>query len=151
MQVSKKSLYFVFAQVILLVLIIFGPVYLSFNFNNIFLDLFGIFFILVGIYGVLVSSFSIRSSLSVFPDPRKGAVLAQGGLYRYVRHPIYSSVLIFCFGVVLIDNSYFKLGLFILLYILFYYKSRYEEELLNKKFKNYQQYASKTPRFIPFL
>ena len=150
MKVSNRSLYYVFAQIVLLVLIIFGPDLITFNSKNVFLDLFGLFFILFGIYGVLVASFSIRTSLSIFPDPKKGAKLAQGGLYKYVRHPIYSSVLFFSLGVVLIDDSYFKLILLVLLYVLFYYKSIFEEELLSKKFKDYKEYARKTPRFIPF-
>jgi len=66
-----------------------------------------------------------------------------------IRHPIYTGILLIAFGMALYMGSLFKILVFIALYVLFYYKSLYEEQRLMLFFPSYGVYKNKTGRFIP--
>lgn len=104
----------------------------------------------LGIIGILVSASSLRKSLTVVPIPKADGKLSTRGLYRYVRHPMYTSVLLFALGIALRNGNYLKYVLVIALLALFYFKSLYEEKYLAQKYPDYVAYARSTPRFIPF-
>lgn len=104
----------------------------------------------LGIVGILVSAASLRRSLTAVPIPKVEGNLSTTGLYRFVRHPMYSSVLLFALGIAIHSGSIIKYLLMIALYFLFYTKSRYEEKYLIIKYPEYAEYSARTPRFIPF-
>ena len=92
-----------------------------------------------------------ESKLRITPDVAKGAILIKRGPYKYLRHPMYSAVLIFSFGL-LVSNFYqTTLVFFILLFITLSFKIHYEEKLLNKSFEKYKAYSKKTNKLIPFI
>lgn len=103
----------------------------------------------VGIIGIIVSAYSIRSSLTPIPIPKEGGKLAVNGLFRHVRHPMYTSVLVFSLGLAVSNGKLYKYLLVLSLLILFYYKSKYEEIYLTEKYPEYKNYVRRTPRFIP--
>ncbi|MBI3429337.1 MAG: isoprenylcysteine carboxylmethyltransferase family protein [Actinobacteria bacterium] len=103
----------------------------------------------LGIIGILVSARSLGSALTAMPLPKKGGKMTSRGLYRYVRHPMYSSVLLFTLGVAINYGDLYKYILVGSLYLLFYFKSSYEERLLVSTYPDYESYAKNTPRFIP--
>lgn len=105
----------------------------------------------LGIIGIFVCAASLRRSLTVVPLPKEDGQLSTGGLYRYVRHPMYSSVLLFALGIAIDSGSAFKYLLTLFLYILFRFKSIYEEKYLTLKYPDYAAYAARIPRFIPFI
>ncbi len=105
----------------------------------------------VGIIGVLACAASLRRSLTVVPIPKEEGVLSTTGLYRYVRHPMYTSVLLLALGLSLNSGSVIKYLLTLSLYVLFLLKSIYEEKYLRLKYPDYAEYAARIPRFIPFL
>lgn len=78
--------------------------------------------------------------------------LVQRGAYRYVRHPLYASLLLFLWGVFLKDPSLIA-GLLSFAASLFLHFTAVAEERLNRqKFGHeYEAYAQKTRRFIPFV
>lgn len=104
----------------------------------------------LGILGVLISAASLRRSLTAVPIPKEDGELSMSGLYRYVRHPMYTSVLLVAFGIALHSGSGIKYLLAISLYVLFYFKSVYEERYLRLKYPEYTAYSAQIPRFIPF-
>jgi protein-S-isoprenylcysteine O-methyltransferase Ste14 len=104
----------------------------------------------VGILGIFISAYSIRTSLTAMPLPKEQGKLATNGLYKFVRHPMYTSVLVFSLGLAINSGQVYKYLLVIGLYVLFYYKSRYEEIYLGRKYTGYKEYSKTTPRFIPF-
>lgn len=108
-------------------------------------------FELTGAVGILLSSVTIRSSLTAVPLPKKNAKLGTSGLYKYVRHPMYSSVILLSLGIALDSGNGVKYLLVVGLLALFYYKSAYEEKYLRAEYADYQQYAKSVPRFIPRL
>lgn len=139
---------YVFVQALLLILLVFldrniGPQIHRFV-------IFGWAFEWLGIIGVLVCAASLRRSLTVVPLPKEKGKLSTTGLYRYVRHPMYSSVLLFALGIALHGGSAIKYLLVVSLYVLFHLKSVYEERYLRLKYPDYAEYSARIPRFIPF-
>ncbi len=104
----------------------------------------------LGIVGIVISGASLRKSLTAVPIPKKDGKLSTTGLYRYVRHPMYTSVLLFAIGIAIRSGTIAKYLLVMGLYFLFYEKSKYEERFLEIKYPDYAEYARRIPRFIPF-
>ncbi len=139
---------YVFVQAVLLALLVFLDQSIGPQVHR--LIILGRSFELLGIVGVLVCAASLRRSLTVVPIPKEEGQLSTTGLYRYVRHPMYSSVLLLAFGVSLNSGSAIKYVLTLFLCILFYLKSVYEEKYLRLKYPDYAEYSARIPRFIPF-
>lgn len=105
----------------------------------------------IGIVGILVAALSLQRSLTAMPIPKANGKMTRQGLYRFVRHPMYTSVLLFSFGIALYYGNLYKYLLVGLLLTLFYFKSSYEESFLSQKYSDYSSYAKVTPRFLPRL
>ncbi|MEZ5672286.1 MAG: isoprenylcysteine carboxylmethyltransferase family protein [Thiotrichaceae bacterium] len=89
-------------------------------------------------------------NFNVVPDVKPTATLVNQKLpYRVIRHPMYSSVLLICLGLVFQPFSGVKLILFALLAIVLDTKAKYEERLLQQKFPEYTEYQARTRRFVP--
>jgi len=77
--------------------------------------------------------------------------LVTSGPYRFVRHPIYSGLLLAMLGTALVNNL---LGLIVVAVLIayFYYCGTVEERNLTATFpKAYPAYKSRTKMLIPFL
>jgi protein-S-isoprenylcysteine O-methyltransferase Ste14 len=85
------------------------------------------------------------------PVPLKKAVLRTNGVYRFVRHPMYTSALVMSLGIVLYFQAYYSFILLGLLFVFFIIKSSAEERFLLIKFPEYSEYRTRTKRLIPFL
>lgn len=138
---------FVAAQMILLGSLIFIDYHSKFDVRR-FIAL-GTFCEILGIIGIGVSARGLGKSLTAMPVPKLGGELSTGGLYRFVRHPMYASVLLFSFGMALHSGYVFRYVVTGLLMILLYFKSVYEEKYLAQIYPEYLKYAGRTPRFIP--
>jgi protein-S-isoprenylcysteine O-methyltransferase Ste14 len=101
-------------------------------------------------FGVLVvAAANLGRSLTALPTPTARATLRTGGLYRFVRHPIYSGLLALVFGGAVTSGSVVKLGLAVALLGLLARKAAWEEDMLRRRYADYEQYARRTPRFVP--
>lgn len=77
--------------------------------------------------------------------------LVTSGPYRFVRHPIYSGLLLAVLGTALATNVYWLITLLIL-GIYFVYSARVEEGLMASNFPEaYPAYRARTKMLIPFL
>jgi protein-S-isoprenylcysteine O-methyltransferase Ste14 len=139
----------VIIQAIILLLLLFAN--MTFGFSIMKFAVIGRALEYVGIIGIFVSAYSIRRSLTAMPLPKEHGELATNGLYKYVRHPMYTCVLAFSLGLALSSGEIYKYLLVVALSILFYYKSVYEEVYLTHKYTGYKKYLNTTPRFIPFI
>ncbi|GAK76477.1 hypothetical protein JCM19296_2074 [Nonlabens ulvanivorans] len=111
----------------------------------------GLLIAIAGILIFLLAILQLSKNLSPFPTPRSDSSLIKNGLYRYVRHPIYTGILMTFYGYAFYSDSIYKILIASLLLILFYVKSRYEESKLKEKFPSYSTYALITGRFLPKL
>jgi protein-S-isoprenylcysteine O-methyltransferase Ste14 len=92
-----------------------------------------------------------RNKFYRVPDIGRQDRLVTGGIYRCIRHPMYTSQILFV-GTLLVNYfSLFRLVVFILLFVNFLLKIRYEENLLMEHFSGYLEYRKKSYRLIPFL
>ncbi|MBK8026194.1 MAG: isoprenylcysteine carboxylmethyltransferase family protein [Chloroflexi bacterium] len=88
---------------------------------------------------------------NISPSPDRRAALVATGLYRFVRHPIYTAVLAGVLGTALMHGSWVTLALFIVIAVFFTVKSRYEEGLLKQVYPGYAAYMQRTGRFLPLV
>ena len=91
------------------------------------------------------------SNLNIMPTLKKSHQLRTNGIYQFIRHPMYTSVLLLCLALMLSNIHYISQVVMLILLIDLILKSSFEEKLLIKRFKNYSEYQQKTGRFIPFL
>ncbi len=77
--------------------------------------------------------------------------LVTSGPYRYVRHPIYSGILLAMLGTALATNIYWLIA-FVVLGVYFVYSATVEEKLLTTTFPStYPSYRTRTKMLIPFV
>ncbi|MFC1909101.1 methyltransferase family protein [Chloroflexota bacterium] len=109
---------------------------------------------------LLIASIVMASSgfymLRMFGKPKDviddTAVLVTRGIYKYVRHPLYSSLILIAWGVFLKDITPISSTLALLASILPVVMAKIEEKENIQKFgDNYLSYIKKTKMFIPFI
>ena len=99
---------------------------------------------------LLVSAYrSLKPSLRINPIPRAGAEFIQNGIYRRIRHPMYSAVMLFGLGVAGFSSSGSAMVVFGVLVINLVIKARLEDSLLLKAHPEIWAYQVATPGFIP--
>jgi protein-S-isoprenylcysteine O-methyltransferase Ste14 len=107
--------------------------------------------VLAGGATLLVACLNLGRSLTPLPTPSRTATLRTGGLYGFVRHPIYSGLLTLVFGGAATSASVVKLVLAAALLVLLNRKAAWEEAMLRRRYPGYDDYARRTPRFLPRL
>ncbi len=81
-------------------------------------------------------------------ETESSAQLVRTGLYRWVRHPLYTAGLVFIWSVPVMTSNILALNLGITLYL--YIGSIFEERKLLDEFgETYQEYQQNVPRLIP--
>jgi protein-S-isoprenylcysteine O-methyltransferase Ste14 len=103
----------------------------------------------MGLLFSLLAILSMNTLVSPFPSPKAGMQLQTKGVYAFSRHPIYSGILIFFYFWGIATASEYKIGIALAFSIFIYFKAKYEEQLLQKKFTAYQSYKKKTGMFFP--
>ncbi|MDE3144305.1 MAG: isoprenylcysteine carboxylmethyltransferase family protein [Bacteroidota bacterium] len=111
----------------------------------------GILFSLTGILIASIALLQLNKFLTAFPTPKRNSTLLKSGVYKYVRHPIYSGIILTSTGYGLFAQDVWKLFIAATLFILFYFKSKYEESLLLKHFEEYEAYQKNSSRFFLFF
>ena len=106
---------------------------------------------LVAIILMLVAASALGRGLTATPLPNAHAELRTGGLYRFVRHPIYSGLLLFAVARTLPSGDLWTALACVALVVLINAKAHWEERHLAQRFPGYAAYAAGTPRFIPGL
>lgn len=88
-------------------------------------------------------------SLTATPVPTANATLKTTGPYRWVRHPIYTGVVLIVVAMAARSGNAVALMLGVLAIVFFHRKAAWEEQRLDERFDDYARYAERTPRFIP--
>lgn len=104
----------------------------------------------IGMAVLVVGLVNLGRSLTPLPSPVAHGELRTGGLYRLVRHPIYSGIIALTVGAAVRSGSVAVAAATAALIGWFSLKARWEEDRLRAKYPGYADYASRTPRFVPF-
>lgn len=102
-----------------------------------------------GLLTMAVGGTALGRGLTATPLPNRHARLRTGGLYRWVRHPIYTGLLLLAGSITVRSGSAPRAGVFLALLALITVKARWEEGHLTRRFADYPAYAAVTPRFVP--
>ncbi len=109
---------------------------------------------------LLLSSIIIAANgfylLHAIGKPKHGientTVLISRGIYKYIRHPLYSSLLLLSWGTCLKNLSLFSITLALIASVSIAATARIEEkENLQKFGADYAEYMKKAKLFMPFL
>lgn len=98
-----------------------------------------------------VAAAGLGSGLSPSPLPNAQAELHTDGVYAYVRHPIYTGVMLAATSRALASGNRGSLVPLGLLGLLLHVKADFEERHLVQRFPDYADYARRTPRLMPRL
>jgi len=103
----------------------------------------GVLIIIIAFIILLVAIKDLGRNLSPFPRPINNSNLVTTGIYRFMRHPMYYSLIFISIGVFIIKLSIYYLFLTISLALIIKFKIALEEKYLMNKFKNYLFYKNK--------
>ena len=92
-----------------------------------------------------------KSRFRISPVPADDASLVISGPYKLIRHPMYSSILLFVTGLLIIRFSISQLIAVIVLALVLLVKMKWEELMLSEKFPEYKSYMQHTKNIIPFI
>jgi len=90
-------------------------------------------------------------NFNIQPKMKEGALLVTTGIYAFVRHPMYLSVLVMMFAFLLGSSSAIQSFLFLTLVVVLYLKAKREESIWKKESQEYEAYIEKTKLFLPFV
>ena len=105
----------------------------------------------VGLWALMhnrVGNFHIR------PKMKSGSLLITTGIYGYIRHPMYSAVVVMMLAVLVADPSLVQFLFFVLLIVVLVLKANKEESLWmghNEMQEAYETYKKQSKLFIPYI
>jgi len=110
-----------------------------------------VIFLIGGGLGIWALLHNKLDNFNIQPNMKEGAVLVTSGIYAFIRHPMYLSVIIMSLAFVLSFVRLLQSFLFFTLVFVLFLKAKREESLWLKEDEDYAKYISKTKFFIPFL
>jgi len=149
-KVPVLDVVFVSIQLLLFIIYLLPVEWGAFSVNSIF-KIISMLVFATGMLILVMALLGLKSNLTPFPSPKSNATLIQSGLYKYIRHPIYTGIIFAALGLGFYNESLWKILIALALWLLFYFKSGYEEKQLSAAFPQYLAYRKKTGRFIPFI
>lgn len=90
-------------------------------------------------------------SFNISPILKDNSRLVQSGPYKYIRHPMYTSVLLVTLMMVVNELTVVRIAVWFILLIDLILKLNYEEKLLTNHFDEYKSYLKRTKRLLPFV
>lgn len=103
--------------------------------------------------GVIVGLYTLAhnklGNFGIYPEPIPDACLVTTGPYRWIRHPMYSSLLLFMLGIALYRHAWPNYAGMALLAAAIFGKMHREEVHLHTRFEDYSEYVKRTHRLFP--
>ena len=106
--------------------------------------------LVMGVVGAIgLAGWGLRS----LPPGQRGVDLVTTGAYKYLRHPVYASLLSsFHFGLAVWLNNWIYVVWAVLVHVFWHWNIRSEESLMVQTFgEQYTEYCKRTGRFFPRL
>ncbi len=151
---KAKGWVLVLIQFILMAIILFSSAYEFKYINRPLMPVFhyiGVTLILIGTLFFIVILINFGQYMTPNPVPRDNSILKTTGVYKYIRHPMYFTVLILMIGIVFYFHAFYSFVWIVILFIFFIFKSTAEEKFLSTKFPDYTDYKLSTKRILPFV
>jgi len=92
-----------------------------------------------------------KTTFKIVPDVAQNGNLVTNGPYKYIRHPMYTSLLIVALALVINHPTTWRLVTLLILSGDLLAKVHYEESLLMEHFQQYNDYTQTTKRLLPFI
>lgn len=143
--VSGKSWLLVSLQFVSLLYLSISAPLLAEHLTGLLLELTGIMLSMAGLMKLNWKSFS------VFPEPRPDGQLETGGIYAFIRHPMYAGLFIIATTLVWEYPSTLRITCLLVLTSVFILKINQEETWLEKKYPEFQSWKKTSNRLIPFV
>ncbi|MDA3946805.1 MAG: isoprenylcysteine carboxylmethyltransferase family protein [Helicobacteraceae bacterium] len=120
--------------------------------NAIFSSWPGLVILFTGVaFGLWAVMYNRLGNFNIRPELKDGCLLVTTGPYRFVRHPMYTSVMLLALGLAVATPIYLEWSSFLLLTLVLALKAVREEYLWCEGSEAYKAYMQKTNRFIPFI
>ena len=107
--------------------------------------------LLAGLIGVGAIVSMRLDNINITPALKDNHRLVTAGIYRYIRHPMYASVILFCAAMLGTCFNWINGLVFGVLLLDLWLKLRHEERLLSERFPEYQDYQKRSKMIIPFI
>ena len=108
--------------------------------------------VLFGVIIMILARIILGKNWSANVTFKENHELIMSGPYKYVRHPIYSGLLLIILGIAIYSGYFAGFLLFVIFFFGAYYKGIKEEKLLIEHFgQNYVEYKKKVKALIPFV
>ena len=113
---------------------------------------FKIFGLKPALVGTAISFLGLAVIVTGWTQIHRGTGLVKTGIYRFMRHPQYTGILLFTLGWLVHWPSIVTLVLWPLLIVMYVWLAKQEEKQALEDFGDeYISYAKQTKRFIPFI
>jgi protein-S-isoprenylcysteine O-methyltransferase Ste14 len=117
-----------------------------------FSNLIAIFIFIVGaLLGIWALNHNRLGNFNIQPRMRENAKLITTGIYGYIRHPMYLSVIIMMLAFAICSPTIIEIILLIGLIIVLVLKAKREEKLWLNHSEAYEKYKEQTKLFIPYI
>jgi protein-S-isoprenylcysteine O-methyltransferase Ste14 len=114
-----------------------------------------IFFKIIQIIGFIIAVWALiemrKSKINIAPTPRKNSLLIKSGPYKFIRHPMYLSLILSITPIIISYYNQIAIIIFFVFIINLFLKMLFEESLLKEHFKDYSSYMNDSWRLFPFI
>jgi len=93
--------------------------------------------------GIITLAFNRIGNFSIYPTPKPGGVLVTGGPYRWIRHPMYTALMLMMVGIAGYNGHWLNAAGAALVAAVVVTKARVEEQLMAASFDGYERVASR--------
>lgn len=150
--------YWVLAQMVLLVAFVMVPRYQPFDPAGLPLAVrYGAMGVAAGAIGLFAlvllgkGLMDLGQNLTPLPYPREDGELVQTGVYSWVRHSLYSGLILGTLALSLWWFSLSHLGLCLALFSILNAKATREEVWLQERYPHYNEYQKRVKKLIPWI
>jgi protein-S-isoprenylcysteine O-methyltransferase Ste14 len=155
---GERGEWYVAIQVALFLLIVFGPATASWlpawpPYASWACSILGAILLVGGFVWIVAGGVQLAfgRSLSALPSPTDTATLIDGGVFAFVRHPMYCGAIWLVVGLGLRSQGLLMLAYAALLTVFFDIKASREERSLGERFPGYADYKRRVRKLVPFV
>lgn len=98
-----------------------------------------------------IGALRLGTGITPSPVPTSLGQLQTTGLYRFMRHPIYTGVLTAVVGMAMRSGTWVHVAIAAVTFVYFDRKAAWEEGQLREHYPAYAEYAARTNKFFPGL